>query len=118
VHSKPWPWVFSVIGNVLLGIVGMIPFIFLVILVRSTVLTDLGWDDNAPALRDNTPIAATIGILGSALVLALFAGFNRIVTRKLTVPTRPYWVVSSVLLFVPIILAAVWPEFWQDLKPF
>ena len=113
VQSRPWPWVswaFGIIGNALLGCLAMFPFGILIFFLRGTVLNHLGWVDHPPSLRDNAYIAGWIGIGGTAFVLAIFVGYNKLVRSLSTVSAWPYWIVSTTLLFAPVILVYNWPE--------
>lgn len=102
-------WLISVPANLLLGMLGVFPFMFLMMLVHGTAQA-LGWVDPDPAaasfelFRDGVTLPVAAVAFTWMIFLPSAAVPNWLVVRRTSVPKPAYWPVSIALLLVPFVV--------------
>ncbi|MFI9720885.1 hypothetical protein ACIHFE_14725 [Streptomyces sp. NPDC052396] len=102
--------------NLVLGYFGTVPFGYAWSFLGNYPLAALGWTERDPGDFGGLLLWLVLltGVLGG--FLAGWAGINLMVRRLSGLPTRRYWTVSTLVLFLPTAVFALVPEAWQPLS--
>ncbi|MBA8826157.1 hypothetical protein FHX42_003533 [Saccharopolyspora lacisalsi] len=100
-------WIASIVANLLLGCIAVIPLWLLWLFALDFPFAALGLTRRAPTENDGVLPWLIVLVPLLTVLVALWILINFWMRRKSEMPTRTYWVASSVVMLFPVIFSSI-----------